>query len=154
MKWQQVERKRQFTEGFGRKFHRILWLNGYCRGWRKMSQKWLKDFQLQWGKLSECIYLASLPNFQWHELGMQKQEWMHHGARKRKGCQESTRFENLYRKERRVNQNEAKTRCAEQPVTKQRQRRTAPEQKLGFTPQPHPHPRTMSTLRQAQPRRD
>ena len=74
MKWQQVERKRQFTDGFGRKFHRILWLNGYCRGWRKMSQKWLKDFELQWGKLSECIRLVSLPDFQWNKLGMQKQE--------------------------------------------------------------------------------
>lgn len=112
MKWHQVERKRQFTEGFGRKFRRILWLNGYCRGWRKMSQKRLKDFQLQWGKLSECIYLASLPNFPWHELGMQKQEWTH-SARKRKGGQESTRCESLKRKERRVDENDAKARCAE-----------------------------------------
>ena len=39
-----------------------------------MSQKWLKDFKLQRGKLSECIRLVSLPDFQWNKLGIQKQE--------------------------------------------------------------------------------
>lgn len=49
-----------------------------------MSQTWLEDFQFQGGKLSECIYLASSPDFQWNELGVQKPEWMHSGARKEK----------------------------------------------------------------------
>lgn len=47
-------------------------------------------------KKAEWTYLLCLtPNSQRNELGMQKQEWTHIGARKKKGCQESTKFENL-----------------------------------------------------------
>lgn len=62
----------------------------------RWAKKWLKDLHLQRGKLSECLYLASLLNFYWNEQEVQKEEWVHSGVTKRKEYQESTKREDLW----------------------------------------------------------
>lgn len=68
---------------------------GFC-DWMDIvrdEERWLKmtkRFQVQWGKLSECIRLVSLPDFQWNKLGMQKQEclmWIKQRGKNAKGPQ-------------------------------------------------------------------